>query len=266
MIRRLRDALRRLLLILPGSTRWGVPVLARPPRPAGVRIRWDRRLWFIFPLLLLLAVATLGWRSVGGPPSLDEAALVGPRHTQGPVCLAVAGDTSGSMARLAGVRRDALRSLVQFARRSLKGDDLIEAVVFADGTAVALPPTRVADLHQDDLPEPAVPTRDTRLVPAVDRVGRLFPVGGCSQRALVVVTDGMVSDDVADLARTLAAARLAAVAVLIPGGHGRPPAFRSPELAGVTVAHFDADNADQLGLRYGDSLATLTGQRLGKRG
>ena len=134
MIERAGDLLRRLVAALPGTIRRGVPLPARSPRRPRVPVRRDRRLWLVLPLLLVLAAGTVAWRAGSGPGSLDDAVLTGPRRTQGPVCLAIAGDTSGSMARLAGVRRTALRSLVQFARRSLYGDDLLEAVVFAQET------------------------------------------------------------------------------------------------------------------------------------
>jgi hypothetical protein len=266
MIRRFLQALRRLLVILSRSTTGGVPVPARPPRAATGHLRRDRRLWLVLPLvLLLLAAGGIVWRASAPPRRLDDAALIGPRRTQGPVCLAIAGDTSGSMEKLAGVRREALRSLVHFVRRSLADDDLLAAVVFTGAEGVALPATRVADLDQDDLPEPDVQEPGTKLAPAAHRIGVLFPSGGCTQRALVVVTDGLLMDDPDDLARAFAAARLAAVEVLVPDGHGRPAIFTAAPLAGVSVARFDSHDADELGLRYGNSLATLTGQHLGRR-
>jgi hypothetical protein len=251
------------------TTKLGIPPAGLPSRARILKARRDRALPVrVVPLLLLALLAPLAmwWmsRNDDAPHSLREARLTGIRQVQGPVCLALVSDVSGSMQQLAPVRDAALQSLFDFSRRELDLDDVLLTVAFDDQAALTMPPTKVAVVGQTFVHPGSLGGHGTRLAPAVDLAGTSLGSVTCAASAVAIVSDGLLQDPPALLAEQLRTAGLGRVAVLVPDGHGRPGPLSEPELNGVEVNTFSADDPARLGLLYGALLSKLTGQRLSR--
>jgi hypothetical protein len=220
----------------------------------------------LMPLALLLAVLSLLVWWAGGPPlTLDSAVLIGDRKVQGPICVETYVDWSSSMNSHQSERQQALDSLNRFAHRELEPSDVYMEVAFATTSQVTVRPTAFRDLGPSQLTSGSIDRSGTVLAPAVGTAqrGRGRLGADCAARALVIVSDGIVSDEPAALAATLRAGRYTRVFLVTPGYRGRPGAFASPELGGIEVKHFWS--AKRLGVVYADVIAEVSGQRVGHR-
>jgi Ca-activated chloride channel family protein len=136
-------------------------------------------------------------------------------------------DTSLSMAAgdVAPSRFWLARSLIRRMTAQLPGERV--ALVGAEGVGVVLTPltvdAAVIDLLLDAVEPGTLPVPGTRLAPALDEALSLFPAGGRSHRALVLVSDG--EDHGEKLDETLAALDREGVVVHAIGvgtAHGAP--------------------------------------------
>ncbi|MGY1742790.1 MULTISPECIES: hypothetical protein [unclassified Blastococcus] len=268
---RLRAALARLVRPFEFDSRFGVPAVRRVPVRRAAGVHRDRRLpgWLV-PLLLALAGLAVLLATWDGPTSgpsddperLDQADLAGGRQLAGRACVVLASDVSSSMRAHADERTAALGDLIEFSRRALRPDDLVLVVTYDGAMAVALPPTAVRDLPDDDVPEPVPGVDGTVLVRVVEGVSSLLESEDCAATGLASVTDGEFQDDAAALDRALGTAALQRVHLLVPGGTGRPGPTGDDRLAEIEVEHFEPGDAAELGLDYGRLIAGLTGQEL----
>lgn len=203
------------------------------------------------------------------PSSLAESSLEGSRRVTGGVCIEEAVDVSGSMNSFRSARESAERELFTFARRELAPGDRFSSAFFAGSGSLALAPTSMSAL---DSP-PAVPTglytTGTHLAPAVRELVDARPADGdCAVRALIVITDGEITDSPPDLTATLAAANYTRVFAVVPVATGRTDLPESVEVFHFhesgwfgRVAGFFTD-AEPLDVVFGEILASLTGQEL----
>lgn len=183
-------------------------------------------------------------------------------------------DLSASMTTFTPQRERAEAELFTFARRELQPYDLISTVHFAGSAEIALTPTSMDTLTATP---PAIGglADGTALTPAVDALvaSRTAASDACAFRALVVITDGIISDSDATAA-ALARGGYARVYAVIPAGAGwgRPEPLDGA-LAGITVHRFhDSDtggriasffvDAKPLDVVLGDIVGSLTGQHL----
>ncbi|WP_440104032.1 vWA domain-containing protein [Streptosporangium sp. H16] len=220
--------------------------------------------------LIVLAVpaAIALWFLWGGGqgPSLAEATLTGTRQTAGTVCLDVAGDFSGSMRDSVGARDEALALLTPFMAREMRAGDLFASVRFAQSASLALPPTRAASLgevrERPELPEEG---EHTYFAPALKELDRAHGRAGtdCVKRVLVAITDGEFSDEM-DVLVPLAR-RFDRIYLALPDRDRayRPTFAYHRDLRTVVTRGFT--DAEELGLLYGEALATATGQKLVSR-
>jgi hypothetical protein len=160
----------------------------------------------------------------------------------------------------------------------LKPDDLLSEAFFA-GTAVAVrPPTGLAMIGQPS-PVPGGLTDGTLLAPAVDALvaARAGRPDTCAARALVMITDGEIFDDVQPLSDTLAKANYTRMYAVVPAGTTGVDrgSLTGGLLDSVTVFGFQdgglagraasiLGDAKPLDVVFGEILGGLTGQRLVK--
>lgn len=254
---------RRVFPVVPGRTL---------PRPL-------RRLLYAVLALMLAAVALVSCREAEKPTSLAGSVLAGQRLVTGPVCLEVAVDVSGSMDQFRGQRERAERELFAFARRALDEDTLSEAF-FASSARIALHPTVLNTLDAPPQVPGGIDYQGTRLTPAVAALISARPSGSagtCAARALVVISDGLLGDDPAELTGTLARGAYTRIFAVIPAetGWGRPAPLTGGLLDSITVHHFTDSglsgriasilaDAQPLDVVFGEILSALTGQRLAR--
>lgn len=245
------------------------------PKKRWTMPRWLRRLIVVL-LALFILPALLGalLEETQKPTGLATSVLAGPRQATGPVCIEEAVDLSSSMTAFVPARERAETELFSFARRELQGSDLISTAHFAGSAYLALPPTSMDTLATP----PGVSgglEGGTALAPAVDALinARIAASDSCAFRALVVITDGLISDSDATAA-ALSRGGYARVYAVIPAGAGwnRPWPLEGA-LGGVSVLRFhDSDSAGRvasllvdaqpLDVVYGEIVGSLTGQRL----
>lgn len=255
-------------------------VVGREPafrHPFVPRRRWRmprgmRR--FLIGLLLLL-VLLVALNEVQKPIDLANSTLVGPRLVTGPICIEEAVDVSGSMTSFTPEREQAERELFTFARRELNPNDQMSAAFFAGSAELALTPSPLDTLTAAPAVPAGIDSVGTRLAPAVQALvnARNTASDACVVRALVVITDGEISDP-GETASALALGSYARVYAVIPAGTGwgRPEPLRG-ELNSVSVYHFNDSgmggrvasvlaDAKPLDVVLGDIVGSLTGQRL----
>ncbi|XVQ82302.1 hypothetical protein ACQP2K_25970 [Microbispora siamensis] len=211
------------------------------------------------------AIATWFLLAGGQHSSLDGTVLVGTRHTKGAVCLDVAADFSGSMREEVDARDEALSLLMRFMTDQMQADDILTSVRFAQSAVLTLPPRRAAELGSatEDATYP-VDGDYTYFRPALKELDRAHKKAGthCAQRVLVAVTDGEFKDDVSTLIPISHHFDRIYMAIPDKDSNFRPMWAYHPGLRSMVVRGFD--DADQLGLLYGEALAAATGQRLGR--
>lgn len=234
--------------------------------------RWLRRALAALLVLLVLFVLLTECQK---PTGLASSALVGPRLVTGPICIEEAVDVSASMTAFTPQREQAERELFEFARRELERDDLISAAFFAGSAGLALAPSALSTVTS----APAIPAgidySGTRLAPAVSALvdARVGGSEACVVRALVVITDGVISDPV-ETAAALGAGGYARVYAVVPAGTGwgRPAQLRG-DLDSVSVHRFTEPglggsvasvlaDGKPLDVVFGEIVGSLTGQRL----
>jgi hypothetical protein len=259
-------------------------------RPFTPRRRWATPHWLRRAISGLLVLFILPWllgaltEEAQKPTGLATSMLVGPRMATGPVCIEEAVDLSASMTAYTPQRERAEAELFAFARRELAPYDLMSTAHFAGSAQMTLPPTSMDTLTST--PAPAGGLADgTQLAPAVDvLVNARTNADSCVLRALVVITDGAISDP-HETAAALARGGYARVFAVIPVGvgwgavdteWGRPQALRGP-LEGVTVHRFHDSGAggrvssfvigsQPLDVVFGEIVSSLTGQQLEQNG
>ncbi|GAA3934356.1 VWA domain-containing protein [Actinoplanes auranticolor] len=243
-------------------------------RPPYVMPTWLRRLLLVLLCLLLLLLALVACHEEQKPETLSGSTLTGARLTTGPICLEEAVDVSGSMLEYTAQRERAERELFAFAKRELQPTDSLATAFFAGSAQVTLPPTGLQSLTTP-APPPGQLKDDTFLVPAVVELvkARLTNPQPCASRALVMITDGVVSDIPAELETVLNAASYTRIYAVSPtSGRG---ALSGGLLDSVSVYEFHGggtsgriasvlNDARPLDVIFGDILADLTGQRLTK--
>jgi hypothetical protein len=251
------------------------PYVARPPY---VLPRWLRRLLLVLLALLLLLLALIACDEERKPESLAGSTLTGARLTAGPVCIEEAVDVSGSMVQYTAQREQAERELFAFAKRVLEPTDRLTTAFFAGSAQVTLPPTSMRSLTAP-APYPGQLADNTFLTPAVVELvkSRFSNPEPCASRALVMITDGEISDETTAIDTALRAAdytRIYAVAPAGATGTGRGT-LNGGLLDSVTVYGFHDGgtsgrvasvfgDARPLDVIFGDILADLTGQHLTK--
>jgi hypothetical protein len=247
------------------------PYVARPPY---VMPRWLRRLLLALLGLLLLLLMLVACHEERKPETLSRSELTGARLTTGPICLEEAVDVSGSMLAYTAQREQAERELFAFAKRELEPTDSLTTAFFSGSAQVTLPPTSLQALTAP-APPPGPLADDTLLVPAVAELvkSRLVTPQPCASRALVMITDGVVSDVPAELEAVLNAASYTRIYAVSPiNGRG---SLSGGLLDAITVYEFHGggaagrlasvlDDARPLDVVFGDILADLTGQHLTK--
>lgn len=243
-------------------------------RPPYVVPRWLRRLLLALLGLLLVLLALVACHEERKPETLSGSTLTGARLTTGPICLEEAVDVSGSMVEYTAQRERAERELFDFAKRELQPSDSLATAFFAGSAQVTLPPAGLQSLTAP-APPPGRLEDDTFLAPAVVELtkARLINPRPCASRALVMITDGVVSDIPVELETVLNAANYTRVYAVSPTrGRG---ALRGGLLDSITVYEFHGggtsgriasvlNDARPLDVIFGDILADLTGQRLTK--
>ncbi|GAA3738105.1 vWA domain-containing protein [Salinactinospora qingdaonensis] len=244
------------------------PVADAPPGPKpGTRRPWRRAAGFLLPLALalLLLLPLLDWYD-SQETGLDGHQLVGPRLAQGPVCLDVAADMSGSMRDHVQAREAAMRQLQTFAGRNLRPGDVFTVAEFAEEAGIAVAPTPITELAAGRTTG-AYAAGNTLLLPALAELRDAHAGSGlpCAAETLIVITDAELKDPIAELAARFADSDYLRVYWAVPDPGWRlpwqqPGVSDDPALESVTVWEF-AD-ADDLSRHYGHAIAQLTGQEL----
>lgn len=248
--------------------------VSRRPLSARRRPRLPRRLVALLLGLLLLLAALIGLGEALKPTALATSTLDGPRLVTGPICLEEAVDVSSSMTAFTAQRERAERELLDFAPRELPSDRLSTAF-FAGSARVALRPSDLRTLTSAPTIPLGIDQDGTRLAPAVRALQDARPAGPdtCAARALVVITDGQISDP-AETAAALADGSYTRVYAIVPAGTGwgRPGPLQG-ELDSVAVHRFTDSgpggrvasvmvDARPLDVVLGDVVGSLTGQQL----
>lgn len=250
------------------------------PLPRRSMPRWLRRTLLGLLLLLLLIVALVACNESEKPVSLENSRLAGVRLTTGPVCIEEAVDVSGSMQEFIPQREHAEREMFAFAVRELTDDgDMFSAAFFAGSGVTAQAPAPLRTLTIAPTVPAGIDYHGTLLAPAVDALvaSRAGAPGadGCSSRALVVITDGVIGDDEATLAASLRKGNYARIFAVVPveTGWGRPDQLQGGIRDSVSVMHFTSPgvsgrlasifvDAKPIEIVFGEILGSLTGQRL----
>jgi hypothetical protein len=230
---------------------------------------------FLLSQLLLIALLVL-LNECQKPGSLARSVLGDPRLITGPACVDEAVDVSGSMQQFTPQRERAERELFEFARRELEPTDLISIAFFGETSAVALAPTPLDALSAAPGVPAGIGPNDTLLAPAIDALvaSRSTMPTPCAARALIIVTDGVISDP-AQTAVALAAASYTRVYAVIPTSvrwWGRPPQLGG-DLQPISVYHFTDGGVGgavasvlaggkPLDVVLGEIMGALTGQPL----
>jgi hypothetical protein len=240
---------------------------------------WLRRLLLALLALLLLMAALVSCRETRKPTSLATSTLSGPRLVTGPVCIEEAVDVSGSMTAFTAQRQQAEQALFDFARRELGRDDLFAEAFFAGSGEVALRPSALDRLTAAPGIPAGIDPNGTALAPAVEALvaARGRTANRCAARALVLITDGLISDTDATAA-ALRAGSYTRVYAVIPAetGWSRPSPLGGP-LESIAVHHFTSGgakgrmasvlaDAKPLDVVLGQVVGSLTGQHLEQDG
>jgi hypothetical protein len=255
-------------------SRFPVGRRALSPYPRGGRWR------SLLPLLLLgllPLIAALAYLSgLGGPSSLPRSTLAGSRLVTGPICVEEAVDVSGSLTDYAAPRDQAEIELFEFARRTLRRDDLFSESFFAASGRLALAPAPLAAISAPPAQPSGLDPDHTYIAPAVQALITARPAGErCAVRALVMITDGLIEDP-GPLAAALTQGGYTRVFAVVPvaTGTGRPAPLSGGALNAITVYHFTTSSgpaawlsgvfrqAQPLDVVLGDVISVLTGQRL----
>lgn len=246
--------------------RRGLPLRPLPTRRRRVGRPGDLPLP-LWPLLLVAALvaSVAAWNALRSPDRLADTQLSGPRTLNGPACVAVAADVSGSMSSIVRERQEATAALWPWLRDNLGPQDMVALAVFADDAVVTGPAVSAGSLPTRPPAEVAPGSGGTTARTAVDALGAEFSGAGCAALGLIVISDGEFGDPPPDLAAGLSEAAVTRTWVLNPHGGGRPQPLQDPLLAGLQVVDIQASNADELGLAYGQLIAELTGQDLTRR-
>ncbi|GAB2568254.1 hypothetical protein Aab01nite_43690 [Paractinoplanes abujensis] len=247
------------------------PYVARPPY---VMPRWLRRVLLGLLALLLVLLALVACHEEQKPETLARSKLTGARLTTGPICLEEAVDVSSSMLAYTAQRERAERELFGFAKRELQPTDSLTTAFFSGSAKVTLPPTSLQSLTAP-APPPGALENGTLLTPAVVELvkSRLVNPQPCASRALVMITDAELGDDLPQLEAAIYAASYTRIYAVSPiGGRG---SLNGGLLGAISVYEFHGggtagriasvlDDARPLDVIFGDILADLTGQRLTK--
>lgn len=205
----------------------------------AARPLWDRLLAGYSRRRLAASVALLAVAVVGAAAALAQPRWGRSRETvkRKGVDVVLVLDASLSMGArdVAPSRLAVAKTLVRRLVQAMPGNRV--ALVGAEGQGVVLAPlttdAAVVDLILDGLEPGSLPTPGTELGDALDQVPRLFPPGGKTHRAAILISDG--EDHGGGLDRTLAALSQAGVAVHAIG-------VGTPEGAPVPVPGRPGDN------------------------